>query len=273
MTEHDDLFEFDEFDDDESLELDLDDLFSDLEILALDPDAAAPTAVAEPPAAPAAEPVAATPEPTPAPTPAPEPAPAPRAPAAAPAPAAEAPQPQVAYAPPGAVPAGMPYVLAPQPPAGRVNKTTIAIGIAAIVTLANVAVIAAPLFKNEAPQSSPTIQPVTAQAEVPTEANLDPALLARIDELEARLAAVNTPPEAIPSDHSERHRAFDEIDNNIAAGDFVAARQRLYSLLAIIDRFPTHERDRTEELASYMLADTYRLEAQRELESIQGGRQ
>jgi len=254
MTEHDDLFEFGDFEDDEGLEFDLDELFGDLEVLALDPDAAAPE-VQLPAAAPAAQAAA--------------PAPAPHA---AAAPAAAAPQPQVAYAPPGAVPAGMPYMLAPQAPTGRISKATIAIAIAGIVTLANVAVIAAPIFKSD-PEPANAITAQAPTDSTPTEAALDVGLLKRIDELEARLAGIDTPPEAIAADFSERHRAFDEIDNNIAAGDFVAARQHLYSLLAIVDRFPTHERDRIEELASYLLADTYRLEAEAETVDINGDNQ
>jgi len=255
MSEQDDLFEFGDFQDDETLDLNLDELFSDLELLALDPDGPVPVA------APAAAPVAAAPAPAPAPTPA-------AAQPIAPQPAAAAPTAQqAAFAPPGAVPAGMPDVLAPQPAPGRLSKTSLAIGIAAIVTLANVAVIAAPRFKSE----PAALVPTTTQVAAPTEAGLDPDLLKRIDELETQLRGINTPPEATRSDPSGRHRAFDEIDNNIAAGEYVVARQHIYSLLAIVDRFPTHERDRIEELASYMLADTFRLEAEREGLNLEEG--
>lgn len=153
----------------------------------------------------------------------------------------------------------MPYVMAPQP-AASTSKTTIAIAVAALVTLANVAVIAAPMFSNDkqpAPQQNTT--------EVAQSAESDSLLLQRISDLETQLQGINTTQEAprMIGNGDDRHRAFDAIDNNIELGQFVEARQRLYSLLAIIDRFPTHQRDRIEDLASYTLADTYRLEALR----------
>lgn len=235
MTEHDDLFKFGDFEDDDALEIDLDELFGDLEVLALDPKAKPPAPVEA--AAPGA---------------------APGLPAESHAPSA-APGP-VAYAQPGAPPAGMAYVLAAQPAVGRFNKAAVAITVAALVTLANVAVIASPAFRST-PQAAPTetVSQVEPEVSAPV---VDPELVERISLLEAQLRGLNTPPEVIRSDVNERHRAFDEIDRNLAAGEYVAARQRLYSLLAIVDRFPNHERNRIEELASYLLSDTFRLEAQ-----------
>ncbi len=272
MTDKDDLFEFGDFEDDESLELDLNDLFGDLEVLALDPDAAPPEvqlpSAAPAPEAPAPEPVAAA-APAAAPAPAATAAAAPAAPPAAATTAAAAPDPAPAATPipvpvpdpaTAAQPGAVPYVLVPQATPGRFSKATIAISAAAIVTLANVAVIAAPMFTKGA-ETGPTVTQAPVKIEAPEP---DAALLARIDQLEAQLQNVNAPAEVIRSDAGERHRAFDEIDSNIEAGQYMAARERLYSLLAIVDRFPTHERDRVEDLASYLLADTYRLEAKRE---------
>ena len=247
MTEHDDLFEFGDFEDDDALEIDLDELFGDLEVLALDPKAKprTPEAVEAP-----------------VPSAAPDVQAESHAPAAARGP--------VAYAQPAPLPAGMPYTLAPQPASGRINKAAVAIAFAALVTVANLAVIASPAFRGThgtAPaMTSGQVEPVASRPET------DPELIERISLLEAQLRGLNTPPEVVRSDVNERHRAFDEIDRNLAAGEFVAARQRLYSLLAIVDRFPNHERNRIEELASYFLADTFRLEAQARDEDTQEDR-
>lgn len=256
MTEEDDLFEFGNFENDDALELDLEDLFGELELLVVDPSAPIPTAAEQ-----AAATVAAAEPVQPATTEVPPVA------AAGPAVAPPiAPAPQVAYAPPGGMPQGAPYVIAGPAPAGRLPKANIAIAVAAIVTLANVAVIAAPLFKAEPSNIASASLEVNQQAD-PVEASIDTVMLDRINELEQRVMGINSPPEAIRSGSGQRHRAFDEIDNNLASGEYVVARQRLYSLLAIVDRFPSHERDRIEELASYTLADTFRLEAEREGQS------
>jgi len=142
----------------------------------------------------------------------------------------------------------------------RFNKTSAAIAVAAIVTLANIAVIASPTFRSSQPDPRPPVAQLEApplQVLAPT---VDPALQARIEQLEAQLRERNTQP-VVRSSSSDRHRAFDDIEANLAAGEYVAARQRIYSLLGIVDRYGAIERERLEELASYLLADSYRLEA------------
>ena len=92
---------------------------------------------------------------------------------------------------------------------------------------------------------------------------LDPAdlaLLTRIQELEDQLREQQGLPDAIPTLPNQRHRAFDDIEGQIAAGEYLAARSRLYSLLAVVDRFDAVRAREIEEQASYLLADTYRLE-------------
>ena len=256
MKDQDDLFEFGDFDD-ESLELNLDDLFGDLDVLSFDPNQLE---------APATEPVESVPtSAAPAPKPAtPKPAPV----ASAPQPAAQAafvaPQPvAAAQLPPGQV------YYAPTPTkSSRLQLATIAI--AAIVTLANFAVMALPKAGNQNAQertSSVALQAPNetrnddlASSNAPSAADL--ALIARIQQLESQLQTINTPTDATPSTPNQRHRAFDEIEAQIASGDFQAARGRLYSLLAVVDRFDAVRAREIEDQASYLLADTYRLEAE-----------
>jgi len=280
MSDEDDLFEFGDFEDDDSLELDLEELFGDLEALALDPatlGAPAPqSAAAEAPAeatpAPAEAPVAEAPAPQAAPdeTPAtealaaeaPAPAPAPTAQTQLPQPAPVAPQPVAAQS--VAAPALQPvYVQQPAPAPAGTNRLQLAtIGFAAIVTLANFAFMALPQ-KGAASTDENAPAEQVASAETTAQGDLDPAdlaLLTRIQELEDQLREGQGLPDAIPTLPNQRHRAFDDIEGQIAAGEYLAARSRLYSLLAVVDRFDAVRAREIEEQASYLLADTYRLE-------------
>ena len=281
MSDEDDLFEFGDFEDVESLELDLEELFGDLEALALDPSALAAgtpnapapeTATAEAPTeeAPAAQaPVdeASAPAPvepaaaqTQLPQPQPQPAPVAAQPAA---PQPAAPQPVAAPAPqPVVAQAVQPvYVQQPAQPASSTNRLQLAtIGFAAVVTLANFAFMALPK-KDAAPiQPSDTSTEVASDDQPDTFDPADLALLTRIQELEDQLRGQNDLPDAIPTLPNQRHRAFDDIESQIAAGEYLAARSRLYSLLAVVDRFDPVRAREIEEQASYLLADTYRLE-------------
>lgn len=250
MPDQDDLFEFGDFEDD-SLELNLDDLFGDLEVLAIDTESVGVVPV-DAPAEPTVQPVQPGKPAAPAPTPvAAEPQPAP---AAAPAAAAQLPpvQPQVAAAP------------APTAKSNTARLQLVTISIAAIVTIANFAVMALPKASQPDPEQATTqvqAEPTEPQSEGATDA-VDAALLARITQLETQLNAQSGIPDAIPTLPNQRHRAFDEIESQIAAGEYVAARSRLYSLLAVVDRFDAVRANEIEQQASYMLADTYRLEAQ-----------
>jgi len=276
MSDEDDLFEFGDFEDVESLELDLEELFGDLEALALDPSALAAgtpnapapeTATTEAPTeeAPAAQaPVDEAPAPAPVepaaaqtqlPQPQPQPAPVAAQPAAPQPVAAPAPQPVVAQA------VQPVYVQQPAPPASSTNRLQLAtIGFAAVVTLANFAFMALPK-KDAAPiQPSDTSTEVASDDQPDTFDPADLALLTRIQELEDQLRGQNDLPDAIPTLPNQRHRAFDDIESQIAAGEYLAARSRLYSLLAVVDRFDAVRAREIEEQASYLLADTYRLE-------------
>ena len=257
MSDEDDLFEFGDFEDDDSLELDLEELFGDLEVLALELDASAPEPVAA--EAPAVE----APESAAAPVAEAEAAPAPVE--QAPTAQAQLPQPTPVAAPqPVAAPAIQPvYVQQPAPAPSGANRLQLAtISFAAIVTLANFAFMALPQ-KGAAtpPTDAPTEQ--VATTETAPQGALDPAdlaLLTRIQELEDQLREQQGLPDAIPTLPNQRHRAFDDIEGQIAAGEYLAARSRLYSLLAVVDRFDAVRAREIEEQASYLLADTYRLE-------------
>lgn len=276
MSDHDDLFEFEDFDDSD-LELDLDDLFGDLATLAIDTDA---PDLGQAPAATPAEPAAEVPaEPQPA------PAAPPVQPVAAPpvqhvTPAAQ----PVAAAQPAAVPAAGqvagqvagidPATLQPRPRM-QVSKVGLAVGAAVVVTAANLAAMAIPHL-GSAPDgpTRPVVGPVDPgptgpdpiEPRQPEPSAEHAALLARIAQLEAEVQRQGSPTGGITPSRGDHLRVIDEARAMIARGDHVGARKRLYSLLAIVDRLPSHERDRNEALASYLLADTYKLEAQASVE-------
>jgi hypothetical protein len=282
MTDSDDLFEFGDLDDD-SLEIDLDELFGDLEMLSLDVEAIE-----------AASPVT---EPK---VPGPDSAPVKPLHTASPAQAAPAPQVQPVAAagaqtiPNQAAPAVQPIYQqpvypgqAPQPigqsgqaymPPGaqaptpliigkyRVTKATAAVAFATIITLANVAVtMVAPKQVTPATQPAGTVATtleVESGAPGPEFEYERSNLQGQIDTLNAQLLNVGTPVKPIPASYREGdHPAFDDVADYIEMGLYPAARERLYGLLAIIDRFDTHQRDAIEAKASYLLADSWRLEA------------
>jgi hypothetical protein len=67
----------------------------------------------------------------------------------------------------------------------------------------------------------------------------------------------------------ESHPTFDVAVRLIEEGRFAEARQRLYSLLAIVDRLDSLDRDRIEARASYLLARALHLEALTRAEVLQ----
>lgn len=268
MKEPDDLFEFGDLDDTESLEIDLDDLFGGLETLAIDID----TIEAE------GAPATATPA-----EPAPTAAPIAVAPATAPAPA-QIPQSQPVAAQPLApqqifqnqviqpvTPAPQAYAQPTLPVNGsllsklRLTKTSAAICFATIITLANVAVTMV------TPQGSNT-STISANSDTGLEGETAPiqyddsAMRGQLEALNAEIAvlrAQGSPTKPIPASYTKGgHPAFDDVAKNLQEGNFIAARQKLYALLAIVDRFEDLERDAIETKASYMLADAWRMEAQ-----------
>lgn len=78
--------------------------------------------------------------------------------------------------------------------------------------------------------------------------------------LEAARAEVSAG-QALPALDAETHPALELAVQEIGAGHFARARQRIYSLLAIIDRLAPSDRDAVESRASFLLARTYHLEA------------
>lgn len=80
--------------------------------------------------------------------------------------------------------------------------------------------------------------------------------------------------QGLPALDAQTHPALERAVEEIASGDFVRARQRIYSLLAVIDRLAPSDRDAVESRASYLLARTYHLEAlARAGSSAQDGRE
>lgn len=68
---------------------------------------------------------------------------------------------------------------------------------------------------------------------------------------------------ADPSNHPAFQRALEEIE----AGSYAAARQRLYALLSVVDRIDPAVRERIEARASYLIGRAWHLEALDRLES------
>jgi hypothetical protein len=258
MNDSDDLFEFGDLEDDDSLEIDLDDLFGDLESLAIDVDSIEAGGKAAPVQAQAAT----------------APAPAAAAPIAA-APVAAAPEPQPVYqaqvvqpvAPPQPVYAQPAPTAAPSPADNALSKlhltkTSAAIAFATIITLANVAVTMSKPASS--PNQAPTQVAVGQQQPNSTDFDYRESMLkAQVDSLEAQVQMLGSPAKPVPSSYTKGdHPAFSDVNDYFKAGLYPAGRQRLYNLLAIVDNFQPLERDAIESKASYMLADSWRMEAE-----------
>jgi hypothetical protein len=57
--------------------------------------------------------------------------------------------------------------------------------------------------------------------------------------------------------------AFDRVRRALDEGDLASARRQLYAALSTADRLPPEERESFEAEAGFLLADTYRIEAER----------
>jgi len=71
------------------------------------------------------------------------------------------------------------------------------------------------------------------------------------------------PGEAVPiaAPNPDNHPTFDLVRDDIAQGEYSRARQRLYSLLSIVDRLDPSEREAIEARANYLMAQALHLEA------------
>ena len=83
-------------------------------------------------------------------------------------------------------------------------------------------------------------------------------LAGQVQDQSLEIAGLRAP--IVPSD-PDQHPTFDAAREEIARGDFAAARQRLYSLLAVIDRLDVAVRATVEARAQFMLAEAVHLEA------------
>ena len=73
----------------------------------------------------------------------------------------------------------------------------------------------------------------------------------------------------IVAPRTEDGRTFDLVRQDLERRDFSAARQKLYSILAVLDRFDESKRTDVEARARYMLGDTLAMEASAPREPIQ----
>ena len=67
-----------------------------------------------------------------------------------------------------------------------------------------------------------------------------------------------TTPEVSPS--PDNHPVFALALEDIEAGKFTKARQRLYALLSVVDRMDPADRDKVEARANYLIAHAWQLE-------------
>jgi len=160
------------------------------------------------------------------------PAPRPPRPAAQPASAPRAPEPE--------------HTLAPVPRAARFSRGAVAIALA--VTLLN-SVLAVVMLRGRAPSHD-----VRATGDERAPSTLDSAPARPAAHVEAL-----PDPESVPATHD--HPALDEARTALARGDFAVARQRVYSLLAIVDRLEDPRKSELEAECQYLIAQALHLEA------------
>lgn len=84
-------------------------------------------------------------------------------------------------------------------------------------------------------------------------------ILTETEERVREMSELAAPVVSLPPEHS---RVFDEVDRAFVRGDYAGARERLYGLLAVVDRLDETVRDDTEARARYLVADSFRLEAE-----------
>jgi hypothetical protein len=194
------------------------------------------------------------------------PAPAPPSAAApvarrAPAPPAAKPRPEgtsrVASAPPGAAPVARALEpareLAPAPRQSRLSKGVVAIALS--VTLLNSA-LALVALRGRAPGREEPVAASRAPGEhVAREHAAGDAFAAPPRQDSASLPD----PEAVDPAHA--HPALDDARAQISRGEYSAARQRTYGLLAIIDRLEEPRRSALEADCQFLIAQSLHLEA------------
>jgi len=208
------------------------------EIFASFRDAAPQEELVSVPTAPASSPKAAAPPPTRAPS------------AAAPAPVREAHEPapsRVAPAKAHAAPREPVQELTPAPRAPRFTKGVVAIALA--VTVLN-SVLALVVLRSGARDGA---------AHVGTDAAAAEHDAARPAPLSEPRTARLPDPETLDTLHA--HPALDEARSEIARGEYSAARQRVYGLLAIIDRLDEPRRGALEADCRFLIAQALHLEA------------
>ena len=72
---------------------------------------------------------------------------------------------------------------------------------------------------------------------------------------------IDFPRSALGGPDPEGRAALRAAERALEAGEFVDARRAMYGLLAVIDRIPQAEREDVEARATFLVAETYRLQA------------
>ncbi len=184
------------------------------------------------------------------------PTPAPAAPPAFPAPSAFAP-PQPGSPDPldrmyGAPASGAP--LAGGRASGPLVPGVIGKGVVMVViamTLLN-AVIALYTFKNSSDMRDDLNEAAREMSETAADIRLG---------VEEQAQAVTSSFMPVVPPEPENHATFDRALADIETGNFAKARERVYALLAVVDRMPPESRHDVESRAAYLLAKSYHAEA------------
>jgi hypothetical protein len=69
------------------------------------------------------------------------------------------------------------------------------------------------------------------------------------------------PPSTLGGPDPEGRAALEAAERALRAGEYEGARRAVYGLLAVIDRIPQAEREDVEARATFLVAETYRLQA------------
>jgi len=75
--------------------------------------------------------------------------------------------------------------------------------------------------------------------------------------------SIDFPKATLGGPDPEGRAALEAAERSLAAGELLTARRSAYALLAVIDHIPRAEREDVEARASFLVAETYRLQARR----------
>ncbi len=152
----------------------------------------------------------------------------------------------------------------PEPKASRPSGAAVLASKSALVILLSVTVlngfVALVTLRNTASMRDSVLQ---AQKELDETAN---TMRADARDEAVRYLGATTP--IVPPD-SEDHPTFARAQEHIAAGEYAQARQRVYALLAVVDRLEEGNREVVEARAQFLIAQATHLETLARMEGLE----